>query len=72
MSGRPILDILAQALKGLPFVDADPTPGRWGHNLNDHGCAICPSELTTQVDDTNSNDKLFILQQEKYSTAIIK
>jgi hypothetical protein len=63
MSNRPILDILAQDLKGLPFVDADPTqtitPGWWGHYLND-GSAICPSELTTQalVDDANSNDKV--------------
>jgi hypothetical protein len=57
LGDQPILDVLAQGLKGLPFVDADPPPGRWGHYLNDES-AICPSELTTQVDDANSNEKV--------------
>jgi hypothetical protein len=56
---RPILDILAQDLKSLPFIDADPTQtitsGWWDHFLND-GSAICSSKLTTRVDDANSND----------------
>jgi hypothetical protein len=61
MSDRPTLDVLAQNLKGLPFLDADPPPGWWDHCLN-NGSAICPSELTTQADETHVIEEMGMKQ----------